>query len=282
MSKTQKIFKNYSSPRQWFTVNSADDEIPEILIYDMIGTDFWGDGISPKDFVNEINKIEKTHSKLNLRINSPGGFIHDGFTIYNAIKQSSLKTTVYVDGLAASAAAFIAMAGDTILVPEASEIMIHNAWGYVLGGAGDMKKESVHLVGLDKTIANIFSDRTGIEYKEIVKMMKDETWMDGEKAVDLGFADALIEESKVAACAFELDSDLLPNLPENFIRIQTALKKREKENNLRDADSNISRSEAKKIVSDNLRDAEKKQRDAAIQNYAQEQIIKEMSKWMNR
>lgn len=273
----QKIFKNYSSPRQWFTVNKkADEKTAEIFIYDQIGVDFWtGEGVTPKSFISELRDIEKTHKSLDLRINSPGGFVHDGFTIYNALKQSSLEINVYIDGLAASAAAFIAMAGNKIYMPKSAELMIHNAWGMVIGDAEDMKKEAAHLESLNSMIMDIFVERTGKDKAAISSMMNSETWMSGEKAVELGFADELLEESTIAACVFDLDDDILPGLPEGFKNHQNSLKKRIQENALRDA--GLSRNAAKKQLAENQRDADGMNLEE-IQKSANELITKELQK----
>jgi len=273
----QKIFKNYSSPRQWFTVNKkVDEKTAEIFIYDQIGVDFWaGEGVTPKSFISELRDIEKTHKSLDLRINSPGGFVHDGFTIYNALKQSQLEINVYIDGLAASAAAFIAMAGNKIYMPKSAELMIHNAWGMVIGDAEDMKKEAAHLESLNSMIMDIFVERTGKDKAAISSMMNSETWMNGEKAVELGFADELLEESTIAACVFDLDDDILPGLPEGFKNHQNSLKKRIQENALRDA--GLSRSAAKKKLAENQRDADEMNSEE-IQKMANELITKELQK----
>jgi ATP-dependent Clp protease protease subunit len=273
----QKIFKNYSSPRQWFTVNKkADEKTAEIFIYDQIGVDFWtGEGVTPKSFISELRDIEKTHKSLDLRINSPGGFVHDGFTIYNALKQSPLEINVYIDGLAASAAAFIAMAGNKIYMPKSAELMIHNAWGMVIGDAEDMKKEAAHLESLNSMIMDIFVERTGKDKAAISSMMNSETWMSGEKAVELGFADELLEESTIAACVFDLDDDILPGLPEGFKNHQNSLKKRIQENALRDA--GLSRNAAKKQLAENQRDADEMNSEE-IQKTANELITKELQK----
>lgn len=273
----QKIFKNYSSPRQWFTVNKkADEKTAEIFIYDQIGVDFWtGEGVTPKSFISELRDIEKTHKSLDLRINSPGGFVHDGFTIYNALKQSQLEINVYIDGLAASAAAFIAMAGNKIYMPKSAELMIHNAWGMVIGNAEDMKKEAAHLESLNTMIGDIFSERTGKDKAEISSMMSSETWMNGEESVRLGFADELLEESTIAACVFDLDDDILPGLPEGFKNHQNSLKKRIQENALRDA--GLSRNAAKKQLAENQRDADRMNSEE-IQKSANELITKELQK----
>jgi ATP-dependent Clp protease, protease subunit len=262
--KTHAIIKNLSNPRKWFAVNAADDE-PEVLIYDMIGADFWGEGVRPKDFRNEIEGLAKDHKSMTLRINSPGGFVHDGFAIYNTLKQSGMDITVYVDGLAASAAAFIAMAGNKIYMPPSAEIMIHDAWGFVMGNSAAMLAEGKHLESLTGQIANIFCERTGMKLEDVRALMSAETWMDGDESVEKGFADALLEESKAAACAFDLD--MFDGIPKDFMRLQTALKKRAEEKNLREAGS--SRAEAARCVSQG----------SDYSGLVNETIEKEFAKW---
>lgn len=268
-NKFEKIMANYSRPRKWFTVNAENPEAtPEVLIYDMIGADFWGEGINPKAFKKEIDAVAAKHDSLTLRINSPGGFVHDGFAIYNALTQSGLRITTYVDGLAASAAAFIAMAGDEILIPPSAEIMIHDAWGFIMGTAEDMSKEATHLQSLTKMIADIFVKKTGNTIEVVADLMKSETWMDGEKAVSLGFATELLAESKIAACSFDID--LFENMPEDFKKYQNALKKRAEEKSLREA--GLSRAEAARRTAPGKSDIE-------IQKNANELITKEFLKW---
>lgn len=252
MAKIDKLIRNMTTPRSWFNVKKDDETCAEILIYDQIGADFWGEGLTPTAFVNELKAIEKTHKSVDIRINSPGGYIHDGFTIYNHMAQSPLNIDIYIDGMAASAASFIAMGGDKIYMPPAAEMMIHDPWSVVVGSAADMRTEAEHLDNLKSMIAGIYAKKTGMSEKEINELMKNETWMDGKKAVELGFADELMENSKAAACVFELDSELFPNLPENFLNYQNALRKRIQEKALRDA--GLSHAAAKATV--NRRDAE--------------------------
>jgi ATP-dependent Clp endopeptidase proteolytic subunit ClpP len=282
MNKIQKILKNYSNPRRWYTVNAANKDNPELLIYDAIGTDFWGSGLTPKDFISDLNEIAKTSKRCNLRINSPGGFIHDGFTIYNALVQCEMEIDVYVDGLAASAAAYIAQAGDRIFMAKNSEMMIHDAWGCVCGKAEDMRHEADHLDSLTDMIAGIFVDSTGNEKEVVRELMKNETWMNGEKAVELGFADELLEESQAAACLFDLDDDLLPGLPDGFKKLQNALKKRASEQSMRDA--GLSRAEAKRrasnVAASNKPVQSGRNDESELRKQANELITKEISTWL--
>lgn len=269
-AKQLKLMQAMSKPRKWFTVNLADT--PEVLIYDFIGTDSWGDAVSPKAFREELKAVSAKSDKMNLRINSPGGYVHDGFSIYNALKDSGLKITTYVDGLAASAAAFIAMAGDEIYMPKAAEMMIHNAKGMAWGDADEMRKAATHMESLTATIAGIFADRTGMDKDEVLKMMAEETWMDAEQAVTLGFATAIDESMKAAACAFELD--VFDKLPSGFARYQNALKKRAIEQAERDA--GLSRAEAARRASNA---AAGNETDGNDQKEAETAILKELRKW---
>lgn len=252
-AKINTIIKNISQPRKWFDIDSKEEEIPSVMIYDMIGSSMWEESISPKGFINECKELEKKHKEINIRINSPGGIVHDALAIYNYLIQSPLKKNVYIDGIAASAASFIAMAGDKIYMPEAAEIMIHNAWGFMMGDAKDFRKEADHLEALTKIIGNIYVNKTKKTAEEISKMMDEETWMNGKEAAEMGFVDETLK-CRAAACSFELSNELFPNIPKNFIKYQNALKKRIKENELRDAGH--SRNEAKELIA-KQRDAEK-------------------------
>jgi ATP-dependent Clp endopeptidase proteolytic subunit ClpP len=240
------VARNLSTPRKWYNMQSPDDpgDIPTAIIYDAIGQSYQGEGLSPKDFQNDISElVAKGHKKLNLRINSPGGYIHDGFAIYNCLKRSGLEIDVYIDGLAASCASFIAMAGRKVYMPLHSEMMIHDPWSIIMGDAEDMRTEASHLDSLKEMIVDIYAQKTGLEDGAIKSMMNKQTWLNGEKCVALGFADELIEESKAAACMFELDSDMLPGLPEGFKKLQNAKRKRMQEKVLRD--EGLSNSQAK-------------------------------------
>lgn len=269
---TSKMLRMVSDKRNWFSVN-LDAETPELLIYDVIGTGMWGDdAVSPVAFRKALQEIEKKHTRMNLRINSPGGIVHDGFTIYNALKDSPLEITAYIDGLAASCASWIAMAANKTLASPQSEMMIHNAWGIVLGTSEEMRKEADHLDSLTGMIAGIYAAKTGMKEDEIKTMMNATTWMSGAEAVELGFADELTEQSMAAACAFDLDPDILPGLPSSFKAYQTALKKRAAEQSLRDAGA--SRAEAARCAS--LADNQ------VIKNQASETLKREIEKCLKQ
>jgi ATP-dependent Clp protease protease subunit len=235
-----KILRSAAMPRRWFDVEK-DKEIPEVFIYDQIGQDWWGDGIAPKDFMEEVKQIEG--DVMNLHINSPGGFVYDGYSIYNFLNRLDKKINVYVDGIAASIAAVIAMVGDEIIMPKNAELMIHDAWTIMIGNKQDLRKEADHLDKMDSSLANIYHTRTGVDVDKIQDLMTEETYITGEEAVEMGFATQLVENKKLAACAFDV---LFADKESSFNKKISADNKRQLEKNLRDA--GYSRTEAKKIT----------------------------------
>lgn len=166
----------------------------EIYIYDEIG--YWG--VTAKDFANDLKEY-KSSDIINLRINSPGGSVTDGIAIYNLLKSHSAKINVQIDGLAASMASTIAMAGDTITMPENALMMIHNPWGYATGDSEEMRKTADVLDKMKKALLSAYSQKTGLNDADIDELMTAETWMTGGEAVEMGFADQVTDEIKLAA-----------------------------------------------------------------------------------
>lgn len=178
-------------------MNKKDNEA-EILIYEQIGADWYGEGVTAKRFADDLRAMGDV-SAINVRINSPGGDVFDGLAIYTQLTQHKAPVNVFIDGLAASAASFIAMAGDTIKIAENGMFMIHKAWSMAVGNSDDMMKVADTLSKVDDTIALTLQKRSGQTEDDIRKWMKDETWMSGQEAVDRGFADGLMEAKKVEA-----------------------------------------------------------------------------------
>jgi ATP-dependent protease ClpP protease subunit len=119
---------NKTDRREWYRIENKKDEVARIDIYEAIGYDPWFDeGVGAKEFTKELREIKA--ARIELHINSPGGVAYDGVTIYNALRDHPAYIAVTVDGLAASAASVIAMAGDKLTMNRASELMIHGASG---------------------------------------------------------------------------------------------------------------------------------------------------------
>lgn len=167
----------------------------EILIYDVVGQDFWGEGVTARSVVEQLADIDA--EKLRVRINSPGGDAFDGFAIYNALLRHEAEVETHIDGLAASSAATIAMAGDRVLMAENAHLMIHKSWGLAMGNSTDMTKMAEQLEKLDGSIARTYSSKTGKSRKRVLELMAEETWFNSDEAKTHRFVDEITEKSEV-------------------------------------------------------------------------------------
>lgn len=167
---------------------STDDD--SITMFEVIGEDWWtGGGVTAKRVSAALRSIG--NKDVTVKINSPGGDMFEGIAIYNLLRGHPAKVTVEVLGWAASAASIIAMAGDEIRMGLGSFMMVHNAWGVVVGNRHDMREAATLFDGFDAAIADIYEARTGMKRAEIEKLMDAETFMGPSEAVKNGFADAV-------------------------------------------------------------------------------------------
>jgi len=180
-------------------LRAAKDDA-ELLIYDSIGQDFWGDGVTAKGFDKELKALGNP-KRISVRINSGGGDVFDGVAIYNTLARHPARKTVHVDGLAASAASVIAMAGDEILMGDGTFMMIHNAWSFAIGNAEELRRAAALLDSVSGQLGSIYVQRTGKPAEEVKAMMDAETWMDADTAISNGFATARSQESVRAAAS---------------------------------------------------------------------------------
>lgn len=186
----------------------------EIYLYGIVG-DFWGDGVSAKKFADDLKSLGKGIKAIDLRINSEGGDVFAGKAIYSLLVSHEARVVAYVDGLAASIASFVAMAADEIVISEGAFMMVHNAWTVAIGGAADLRSTADLLDTVSGTIRDAYAARTKNSAEKIGKLMDDETWMTGKEAVELGFADSMVENLKVAASVSD---------PSRFKHLPAALK----------------------------------------------------------
>lgn len=178
----------------WYSMRAMARGSVEILLYDEIG----GWGITAKQFAQDLAACGDV-SQINLRIHSPGGDVFAGMAIYNTLKAHPARVDVYIDGLAASMASVIAMAGDKVYMPTNAMMMIHKPWGAQGGDADDMRRYADLLDKVEGTLVQAYVSKTGKSAEEIHALLKDETWMDGSEAVAAGFADQLIDPLVAAA-----------------------------------------------------------------------------------
>lgn len=157
---------------------------------------WYGDEVTPQLFKDELNADS---GDITVWINSPGGDVFAAAQIYNMLRDYKGHVTVKIDGLAASAASVIAVAGDTVLVSPVAMIMIHNPATIAMGNTKDMEAAIAMLNEVKESILNAYVDKTGLSRNKLSKMMDDETWFNAKKAVELGFADKVLfaaEEKK--------------------------------------------------------------------------------------
>lgn len=160
--------------------------MPELRIYDDIAY-----GAVTAAWVADQLENLSTAAHIDIRINSQGGSVFDGIAIHNAIARHPAETTVYVDGIAGSAASFIALAGDEIVINRYAKMMIHDASGIAIGNAADMSGAMVLLDTLSQTMAQMYADRAGGTAAQWRKAMQAETWYDADAAVAAGLADRI-------------------------------------------------------------------------------------------
>lgn len=194
----------------------------EILIYEEIGASFWGGGVDPKQFAMDLKALGDV-TTLNVRINSPGGDVFDGVAIYNLLLQHPAAVNVYVDGLAASIASIIAMAGDKICMADNAMMMIHNAMACTAGNANDLREVADVLEKVSSTMAGTYVKRTGMKAADVQKLMDATTWFTAQECVDKGFADEIVQPADASAKAkARFDLSFFKNVPEGLAQQQPA------------------------------------------------------------
>ena len=184
--------------KSWYTIRARDSAAPgsgmDVLIYDEIGAY----GISARGFLAELGAIPDA-APINLRLNSPGGSVFDAVAIHNALARHEGTVTVWIDGIAASAASYVAMAGDEIVMPENAFLMIHDPSGLVMGTATDMRAMAETLEKIAGSMTRGYAARSGKSEEEIAALMAAETWFDAQEALQAGLASRIAEPVRIAA-----------------------------------------------------------------------------------
>lgn len=210
------------SKKFWNFRNAKEDpKIGELDIYGEIAdSSWWGDEVTPKQFKKDMDALGDI-SILNVYINSPGGDVFAGQTIYSILKRKKCTVNVYIDGLAASAASVIAMVGradgNTLNVPKNAMLMIHNPWSLTWGYASDMRQMADTLDKIRDSIVAVYKDGSGLEDKDIIELMDAETWMTAQDALDYGFIDHIEDAKQVAAMVGNFDLSRFKNVPKELV-----------------------------------------------------------------
>lgn len=191
-------------------VAAANDTV-ELMLYDEIG--YWG--ITAKAFKETLDSINA--GTIHMRINSPGGDVFDGFAMYNALREHPADVVTYIDGVAASMASVIAMAGREIHMAENAFLMIHNPWAFVIGNAEDMRKEADLLDKLAGGMSQSYESRADADPEQVRAWMDAETWFTAAEAKEAGLIDAVVtadeEDDHVARIAASFDLSVYAHAP---------------------------------------------------------------------
>lgn len=188
-----------------------------IFIYGVIDSmaGFFGDGVTAKMISDDLKKAGKV-SNIDVRVNSPGGDVFEGRAIYTLLRDHGAKIVTHCDAEASSIASLIMMAGDERRMAEGSMMMIHRAWTWARGNAGDLEKQAELLRTVDQTLIDTYTKRTKGDAKQIETWMDAETWMTADEAVERGFADKVADPVKVAALAFDRAKLGVQHAPKQF------------------------------------------------------------------
>lgn len=203
---------------------ALSDSEAEIDIEGEIVSDPWMDTDTSASQFRDLLKQIGDAKTINLHINSPGGDVFEGVTIYNMLKQNKANIHVYVDGLAASIASVIAMAGDTISMPANSMLMIHNPWTFGQGNADDFRKLADDMDKIAESMKTSYLSKSNgkIDEDTLSDLMDQETWLTAQEAVDYGLADEVLEPVQMAACLTEEQAKAFKHAPKALVTAHPA------------------------------------------------------------
>ena len=173
----------------WNWVRNEGEKRILLLDGEISDETWWGDEITPQMFRSELNAAE---GDIDLWINSPGGDCYAAAQIYNMLMEYKGNVAVKIDGIAASAASVVAMAGSTVEISPLGMLMIHNPMTVSIGDTHEMERTITFLSEIKESIINAYELKTGLSRAKISRLMDAETWMNAKKAVELGFADSVL------------------------------------------------------------------------------------------
>lgn len=208
-----------------FSFKNKTAEKAEILIYGAIGTSWFEDFITAKEFSDQLNLLDKNTKEIEVRINSPGGDVFEGWTIYNRLKQHPANVTVYVDGIAASIASVIMLAGNEVIIGEGAMVMIHKASTMTWGNSIDHDNTSDRLNIVDDQLIATYAKKTKKDKSEIRDLlMKGDTWFTAEEAIDFGIVDETFADTMPIAASMLEMATWITKVPKAVLTKDAAVK----------------------------------------------------------
>ncbi len=214
--------KNNASFRCW--VKNKTDTSADLYFYGDIVSDkaykWSSDDKCPTDVIEALNECGDV-DKLNIYINSCGGNVFAGNAIYNRLRSHTAHKTVFIDGVAASIASVIALAGDEIVMPENSYIMIHKAWTYAVGNSDDLRASADRLEQIEQSIVTTYNSHTkeDVNEEKIKSLMAAETWFSAAEASEFFNDVTVVEETSAVACISNME---YKNIPQGAVKAPQA------------------------------------------------------------
>lgn len=194
------------SKTKFWNFKALDDKTGELTLYGEIANEtWWGDEITPKEFKADLDALGDINT-LNIYINSSGGDVFAGQAIHSMLKRHKAHKNVYIDGLAASIASVVVMAGDTIFMPKNAMMMIHNPWTWGIGNAAEFRKLAEDLDKIRESLIAAYEGHSALTRDEIIEIMDSETWLTADECLEYGFCDVVEKEKQMAA---SIDKTLL-------------------------------------------------------------------------
>lgn len=244
-ANAQAIASIYNKPLdkpEWFKVIAATNgEEAQILLFDYVGWPY----NDPRDFIHALADM----GDVTVRINSPGGDVFDGAAIYNALTSHKGTVTTRIEGMAASMASVIAMAGKKVQAYDNTLLMIHNSLTVAIGNQYELRDVADLLEKVDTTITDAYQKKTKMSKRDIADMMKATTWMTAKEAKDKGFVDMIVDGKSIKA---DFNLSIFANLQDEFrLEDNTEPDKRTIEKALRDV--GFSQNKAKAFIARGLK-----------------------------
>ncbi|MFT9848510.1 head maturation protease, ClpP-related [Aneurinibacillus sp. REN35] len=214
--------------KRFWEFKNAINDTGELYIYGDIVSYQWDDSDTTAQSFKDDLKALGDIKTLNVYINSPGGSVFQGQAIHTILKRHNAHVNVHVDGVAASIASVIAMAGDTVYMPKNAMMMIHNPWTFAMGNAQELRKQADALDKIGESIIEAYLSKTGdrMSREQLAEIMDAETWLSAQECFDYGLCDEIVEAQEIVASANTELLSRFKNVPET---LKNALKKPENE-----------------------------------------------------
>jgi len=215
------IAQQGNAKKFWEIKAAAGADTGEVYIYGFITSYKWDDtDVTAADFNKELRELGDIKT-LNIYINSYGGELFQGQAIYSVLERHNAHKNVYIDGIAASMASLIAMAGDTIYMPENAMMMVHNPISWCAGNANDMRKEAAVLDKVREAMIPAYLNKAGEKLTEekLIELLDDETWLTAQECLEYGLCDEVLAEKQIAASISPEVLGVYKNVPENVKKL---------------------------------------------------------------